>query len=163
MQKWTRRAVLPFTDDPPPEFVAEADPGDRGCLQAIVYGDGRGAPFNLFVAYLSPLATTLPDTLTPRERGTAVVAMVEEAADPFPGGDHLARFPTFEEVRVAVDALLPEGVVMQLPQCVSMGAGQEYSEVIGTATFQLIQVGVAPGTPAAGLIVAPGPGMEFLQ
>lgn len=163
MLEWTRRAVLPFTDNPPPEFVAEADPGDRGRLQAIVYGDGARSPLNLFLAYLSPFATTLPDTLTPRERGVAVAAAVEAEEGSYPAGDQLARFPTFEEVRVAVDALLPEGVVMQLPQCVAMGAGQEYAEVIGTASFQLVQVGVAPNTPAAAGLVLPGSGMELLQ
>lgn len=164
MLEWTRRAVLPFTDDPPPEFVADADPGDGGGLQAIVYGDGRAGPFNLFVAYLSPKAMELPDSLTPKERGDAVATMVADAGLLLPGLDHLARFPTFDEVRVAVDALLPEGVVMQLPQCVAMGAGQEYAPPLGSATFSMVQVGVVPNTPAAaGAILAPGPGLGLLQ
>lgn len=156
MYDWFERRILPFPKrqgQPYPTAMWELECDDGGQLQLLVFGDGMGTkPAEAVLAYLSPEARELPDTLTPAERAGAL-QVAASAADEVRPNWPPARYPFLEEIMDAVNYCLPRGMVLRIPDLVSLGAQEAEQPMLGVGIIPLQQVGLVPELWQGNLII----------
>ena len=164
MNEWSERQLLPFAKregQPYPTALYELECDDGGQLQLIVWaGAMYTEPAQAVIAYLSPEARELPDTLTPAERSGALAVQLEAAGElPRPDWPPV-RYPFLEEILEAVNYCLPRGMILRMPDLVGLGQDEVEQPMVGVSIVPLQQVGVVPELWKGKIIrpAADGPG-----
>lgn len=156
MNQWIEHRILPFPKregQPYPTALHELECDDGGQLQLLVFGDGMGTqPAEAVLAYLSPEARELPNTLTPAERSGAMTVQAE-ATDELRPNWPPARYPFLEEILDAVNYCLPRGMILRMPDLVSLGADETEQPMLGVGIIPLQQVGVVPELWQSNLVI----------